>query len=347
MESERAPASSAPGFEVTIKGTKYDQSHGTGVHSLILEDHVDMVDHVTLRMGGGENQPGWSRFAVGDDVSAKIGAAESDYFQGQIISLEPSFQVEGTSAMNIRCMDKTHILGRGRKTRFFENMKDSDVVQQVGAEAGISVNAEATDETHPYILQRNESNLTFLKRLAARNNYMLRVEQGKLRFHKAQFSGSVYTIKMGDNLRSMRYSYNTNDMVQKVVVRGWDINKKEAIVGIATTGDIDKIGGGELGADKSGMFGDSTAYITDVPVFSQGAANLLAKAEINRIARGFLRGSMIIQGNEKVRANTIVTIEGVQAGFNGEVFVVATRHVISEREGYTTEVQFCSTSLGT
>ena len=48
-------------------------------------------------------------------------------------------------------------------------MKDSDVVSEVGAESQLGVEVDATTETHKYILQRNESNLGFLKRLAAPN----------------------------------------------------------------------------------------------------------------------------------------------------------------------------------
>lgn len=345
--SSSAPTSTAPGFEVTIGGQTFTQAEGTGVQQLVIEDHVDMLNMLTLRMGGNEGQPSWGNFEIGQEVTAKVGAGREEFFVGQVISVEPSYQVEGTSSINIRAMDNMHKLGRGRQTRFFEDMKDSDVVTQVAGEVGLEVRAEGTEETHPYILQRNESNIAFLKRLAARNNFMLSVEQGTVIFEKAQFGGSVYTIGMDDNLKSFRTSYNTTDMVQKVVVRAWDIMTKEAIVGQAGTGDIDKIGGGQLGADLASQFGENTAYITDVPVSTQSAADMLAKVEINRIARQFCRGSASIQGNEQVRAGRMVKFEGLQQGVNGEYFVIASRHVISQAAGYITEFSICSTSRGT
>ncbi|MCB9764009.1 MAG: phage late control D family protein [Alphaproteobacteria bacterium] len=343
--NESAPVSTAPGFEVTIGGQKFDQANGGGVQMLVVEDHVDMVAMLTLRMGGNETQPRWT-WKIGDDVTVKIGEGSREFFKGQITSMEPSYQVEGTSSITIRALDDTHKLGRGRQTRTFEEKSDSDIVKEVAGEMGLSVQAEDTGEPTKYTIQRNESNIAFLKRLAARNNFILRVEDGKLFFGEAQFSGSVYTIKMGDNLKSMRRSYNTTDMVQKVVVRGWDIMAKEPIVGQATTGDIQAIGGGQLGADKAGTFGDSTAYITDVPVTSQAQADKLAKSEMNRLARQYCRGSASIQGNEQVRAGKVVNFDGLQQGVNGEVFVLSSRHIISERSGYTTEFSFCATSEG-
>lgn len=337
--------STAPGYEVTIGGTKFTQAKPEGLEMLVFEDHVDMIDMLTIRVGGAEEQPKWG-FNIGDEVKVKIGSG-TQVFEGELISMEPSYQVEGVSSISLRAMDKMHRLGRGRKTRFWEKKKDSDVVSEVGAECGVSVDADATEELQPYTLQRNETNIAFVKRLAARNNYLARIVDGKLEFKKASFQGSSVKVKMGEGLRSMRMSFNSMDMVQKVVVRGWDITKKEEIVGQATTGDITSIGGGTKGADVAGKFGDATAYVTDVPVSSQAMANQVAKAEMERLARQFCHGSLSVTGNDKIRAGTMVELEGLSTNVNGKVYVLATRHQISARTGYTTEIMFCSNTLGT
>ena len=338
--------SSAAGFEVNLGGQRFYQANEEGgVQLVVVEDHVDMVDMCTLRMGGMEDQPQWN-WQIGQDVTAKMGKGSKDLFAGQITSLDPGYQVEGISTMNIRCLDKMHILGRGRSTRFFEDMCDGDIVKKVAGEAGVPVGDCESGTCGKYTMQRNESNVGFLKRLAARNNFVLRMEDGKLTFKKANFGGGGFELKMGENLRSLRMSYNSVDQVQKVVCRGWDVMKKEPIVGEATTGDIQKIGGGQVGADVAAQFGSTTAYITDVPILSQDAAKAVAQAEMNRLARQFCRGSATIQGAEQVRAGTTVKISGLQQGINGEVFVVSSRHIISNRTGYTTEFSFCSTSLG-
>jgi len=259
--------STATSYKVTAGGQTFDQPTKDGLQTLTFEDHVDMVDMFTMRIGGAEAQPAWS-FEIGQAVKCQLGEGTT-VFEGEIIALDPGFQVEGVSSMTIRALDKTHRLGRGRKTRFWEDKMDSDVATEVGAECGLGVSADSTQNVHPYILQRNESNIAFLKRLAARNNFLLRVVDGQLEFKKASFSGSTVEVKMGESLRSVRMAFNTTDMVQKVVVRGWDIKTKKEIVGTATTGDVTKIGGGQLGAEVAGQFGDATAYVTDVPIANQ------------------------------------------------------------------------------
>lgn len=336
---------SATSYKVTAGGKEFNQPEADGMQRLTVEDHVDMVNMLTMQVGGTEGQPTWS-FKIGDTVSAMVGEGQNQMFDGEIISAEPGFQAEGISSMTIRALDKIHRLGRGRKTKFWENMKDSDVAQEVGAESGLSVDADATEEVHPYILRRNESAVAFLKRLAARNNFQLRVQDGKLLFKKATFSGSSVKVEMGSTLRSVRFAFNTADMVQKVIVRGWDIKKKEEIVGTATTGDITPIGGGQLGADIASAFGEATAYITDVPVSTQSMANAVAKAEMERIARQFVHGTASIQGSDSARAGSMIEFGGLSNNLDGKYYIIGSRHVISNRSGYTTEITFCSNTYG-
>lgn len=337
---------SATSYKVTIGGREFTQPEGDGMEQLVLEDHVDMVQYLSMRLGGTEGQPKWN-INLGDAVEVKLGAGNVLLFKGEVTALEPSWSVDGITTLTLRALDHCHRLARGRKTRWFEKKKDSDVASTVGAESGLSVEVDTTDEQHEYILQRNESNLTFLKRLAARNNFRLTVEEGKLIFKKANLSGSPTEIAMGQNLRSLRMNFNTQEQVKEVIVRGWDIREKKEIVGKASTGDIESIGGGELGASiATSKFGDSTAYITDVPVASQTQANLLAKAELNRLARQFCHGTCTVDGNDALNAGAVVKFSGLSTNHNGNFYIVSSRHIITPQSGYLTEFTFCSNTLG-
>lgn len=336
----------APGFELTVNGKKWTQSNNAGLEQMVFEDHVDMVAQLSARFGGSEHDSKWD-FKIGDEVECKLGDFEKPVFHGEITAIEPGFQADGGASVTLRALDKIHRMGRGRKTRFWEEMKDSDVANEVGGESGLSVECDPTDKVHPYILQRNETNVAFLKRLAARNNFTLRVEDNKLLFKKASFRSREVEIGMGANLRSLRMAFNSSDMVQKVVVRGWDPAKKEEIVGMASASDVAPMGDGELGAQSASKFGESTAYITDVPVSSQQQAQEIAKAEMERLARQFCRGSGSVEGDDQLRAGAMVTMDGLPNMAGGKFFVIASRHVISLKAGYTTEFTFCSNTFGT
>ena len=332
-------------FSVKVGGETFTQAGAGAVVSLRFEDHLDMIDVVSLRLGGSLSDPGW-KVEIGQEVELSVGDSDAKLFVGEVVALEPTMSVSGGSSLLVRAMDKMHRLSRGRKSRAFEEMADSDIVSKVGKEIGLSVSADSTSPKHAYVLQRNESDLTFLRRLAARNNHVLRVVEGKLSFKKAQFSGSGFKVALGENLQSIRLSVNSMDQVQSVVVRGWDPISKGEIVGSASTSDIETIGDGELGAKIAGRFGDSTAYVTDIPISDQSTADVIAKAEINRLARQFVRGTATIKGNPGLTAGCLVTFDGLHDGFNGTYYVLASRHTISTAAGYTTEFTFCSNCAG-
>ena len=338
--------STATSYEVTIGGQTFVQTERDGVQRLEIHDHVDMVTMLVIQLGGAETQPAWN-FNIGDPVECSLGKGEEPIFKGEVTAIEPSYEVSGITSMTIRAFDHMHRLGRGRKTRYWSLRLDSQVVEEVGAECGLAVEADGTSQIRGYILQRNESNIAFLKRLAARNNFILRVEKDFLIFKKPTFEGETREIKMGESLRSVRFAFNSVDQVQKVVVRGWDPKMKQEVEGSAVPEDLVKIGEGEYGATLSALFGDSVAYVTDIPVTQQSQATELAKAELDRLARQFCRGTATIQGDDKVRAGSMVEFSGLSEGQNGKYFVIATRHVISNRTGYTTELTFCSNTMGT
>jgi phage protein D len=338
--------SSATSYEVTIGTQSFVQTKRDGVQRLEIHDHVDMVTMLVIQLGGAEAQPEWN-FKIGDPVECSMGKGETPIFKGEVTAIEPSYEVTGITSVTIRAMDHMHRLGRGRKTRFWSARLDSQVVEEVGAECGLSVEVDGTNQIRGYILQRNESNVAFLKRLAARNNFILRVEMDALTFKKPTFEGATKQVTMGQNLRALRMAFNSVDQVQKVVVRGWDPKMKMEVEGSAVPGDLVKIGGGEYGATLSESFGESIAYVTDIPVSQQSQATDLAKAELDRLARQFCRGTASIQGDEKVRAGSMVEFSGLNEGQNGKYFIIASRHVINTRSGYTTELTFCSNTMGT
>lgn len=337
---------STTSYELKVGETTFTQkSDGgeKGVQSFVIESHIDMVDMITIRMEGRND---WN-LQVGDQVEAKVEKEGQTLFKGQVTAIEPAFLGEAGSSLVIRALDDIHKLGRGRKTRFWEEAMDSDIVSEVGAECGLSVDADSTQTTLPYVIQRNETNVAFIKRLAARNNFMFRVEDDKLLFKENQYSGDEFTFNYGQDLPAFKLSYNTSEMVSQVIVRGWDPATKQEIVGVASSGDITRIGGGDLGLDiAENKFGSTTAYITDVPVSSQEQATAIAKAELERIARRFARGTCKITGQDEIRAGAVVSFSGLGEPYDGSYYVIGARHIVGARTGYMTELTFCSNTLG-
>ena len=331
--------------KVKVADFEFKQSAPKGLRSVVVENHVDMAALSTIIVGLGESDPGYT-FEIGAPVEVAMMEDSIPLFKGELVAVEYSYNISGPPSVLLRAIDHVHRLGRGRKTRFWEKKTDEDVAKEVGAECDLAVESDPTAEVRPYILQRNESNIAFLKRLASRNNFQVRVEGDNLLFKAAEYGGSTEAIKMGENIISLNVNFNSVNQVQKVIVQGWSIKDKREVIGTCAYADIKGIGSGDLGAKVSEIFGESVAYITDIPVSSQKIADDIAKSEMARLARQFCRGKCAVLGNNAVVAGTMVEFSGFSEGLNGKYYVISSRHSINPRSGYTTDFTFCSNTYG-
>jgi phage protein D len=339
------------GFTLKIGSNVFKDTDINGLVSLSVEDNVDMAStcQITIHLTGKSRM---NSFSVGDLVSVCL-RTTNELFSGDVTSVQYSFQLKTASRIVLQCVDASHRLAHATKSRHWNDMKDSDVASEVGAESGLDVRADDTSEVHKYILQRNETNISLLKRLAGRNNFQIRVDpaasaggKATLLFQKSATSGQARKITREDGLLSFNISQNTANLVPEVIVRGWDINAKKEIVGTCKGSEVTKIGKGDLGVEQAQVFANEPRNVTDVPVRTQGLANEIAKAEMERIARQFIRGTCSIVGDDSVRAGTMIDVDGLDEGVNGPYYVVSTKHVLSPGTGYKTNISFCSNTKG-
>ncbi len=100
-------------------------------------------------------------------------------FYGEITGLELDLAAHGVPTTVVRCLDRSHRLHRGRQSRSFVQMTDSDIVNKIGGELGFTVHADSTSQVHDWILQNNQTNWEFLNERAARNGSRLYVQGGE------------------------------------------------------------------------------------------------------------------------------------------------------------------------
>ncbi len=274
------------------------------------------------------------------EISAKAGeSAGGDQgllMKGEIAALEPNFSVEGKTTMLVRGYNKAHRLHRGKQSRTFLKIKDSDLAQKIAGEVGLSATVDATSITHEYVLQNNQTNMEFLQTRAERLGYQVFAAEGKLYFKKGTAKlGKGPDLVFGDELRSFRPVVAATHQADKVVVRGWDPGKKKAIKSqVAPSikqGGIKKTGGQEA---KS-AFKKAEAVVVNKPVATVNEAKALAEGLANDIGGEFIQAEGVCFGNPKIKAGYTVTIKGVGKRFSGQYFVTSAIHTHNER-GYET-----------
>ncbi|HEX8242479.1 MAG TPA: hypothetical protein VF541_03240 [Longimicrobium sp.] len=335
MPNDQANEAS-PELTIAVDGSELPAEVALSLVALRVEESLDAAGMFAITLANADldsTKPKWSdddRFRVGGKVEIKMGplGQQELLMVGEITGLEPAWTGR-RSLFTVRGYDRLHRLRRGRKTRSFLEVKDSQVAQQIAGELGLQAEVEDSGEVHPYLFQNNQTNVDFLLMRARAVGFELQVDDRTLFFRKRRYDrGKVVSLEWGKELESFHPVLTSVPQAQKVVVRGWDRKNKEALVGTASAGDISNLmQGSALGAKDAQTFGDAEVRVVDQPVASAAEAEQMAKGILEGIALTYVTGEGTTVGNPAIRAGTVIELTELGKRFSGLYYVTATQHV--------------------
>jgi phage protein D len=280
-------------------------------------------------------------FAEGNQVQIQMGYLGSleTLMVGEITGLEPEFSADEPFMMTVRGYDRRHRLLRGRKTRSFVQMKDSDIARQIAGNAGLRPRVQDSKVKLDYVLQHNQTDLEFLQERARRIGYEVLVEDKTLHFRPPQEAQkAALTLSLDQDIIRFYPRSTTLTQVGQIEVRGWNPKGKKPILGRAGPGaERSKMGGRTSGPQAaSRAFGKTSSASARWPVFSPAEADQMATGRFNDMALAYVGGEGLCYGRADLRAGHVVEIEGLGQRFSGLYYVTSATHTISATAGYRT-----------
>jgi uncharacterized protein len=342
LQTER----NAPSFKVFADGSELPVETAVDILDVKVSNYIAGAGNFTLTFNNWNSDTqefksiGEDKLSEGTEVEVKVGFVDNlkSLIVGEVTALEPEFSANEAPTMKVFGYDRLHRFRRGRNTRTFVDMKDSEIAEKIGRELQLKVDTEDTQITHQYVLQSNQSDIDFLLERARRIRYEVVVKDKTLFFRKAANNKSkIVSIEFGLTLTSFYPRLSTMKQVSEVIVQGWDHKKKEAIIGKAQQGDeTSKMKGQKLGvAISESAFAASKTFVVDQPVFSEGEANQIAKGLFNDMTVEFIAGEGTAIGNTDIRAGEVIELLKLGQRFSGPYYVTSATHTIN-RKGYIT-----------
>jgi phage protein D len=326
-----------PDISVTVDGTDLPPEARGMVSRLAVEDSLDAAGTFALELNNWDHDTQtvkWSDdrlFEPGAAVEIKLGydGALTKVMSGEITGLELSFPPDVRSRLVVRGFDRLHRVRRGRRTKSYLQVKDSDVAQQIASDLGLTGDVEDSGETHTYLLQVNQTDVDFLLARARAIGFELMVDEKKLVFRKRKHDrGKVVELSFSKGLLGFDGYLTTADQVSKVTVRGWDPKAKQALVGQAQASDVAAMNGSTVGpAASQTAFGDRTLTVVEHPVSSQNEADLLARGLITELALGYVEADATAVGTPTIAVGDVVELGGLGTRFSGLYYVTRLAHV--------------------
>lgn len=336
---------------VLVVDNKNVVNEGVEVVSLSVDNTLDGADHFTFTVNNitdfagseGNRELKWldDLFVVGKTVDVSIGYVDNvkPMLYGLITSVKVRFPSGGMPQLDVSGYDMSFKMQKETKPRTNNDATDSEFVSAIAADYQLRTSTvEKTDVRHPYIAKTDkESDFDFVGRLAKRNGFEFMVHGKDMRFRKPSDDKSeIVTLVWGRGLLSFSPELNIAQQVTDVEVRGWDFKGKKEIIGKARAGDEQGRDGGRKSGGEliKGVAVDKVVHREHRPVVSQEEADTMARAILNKLAEGLLKGSGECIGIPDIVAGENIRLEGL-GKFSKTYYIEKTGHSISG-SGYRT-----------
>ena len=326
---------------VEIDGTPLDDAVEGLLESMIVAVDAGMPDAATLSFRDVERTVlDDARIRIGTRIVIKAAPAgeneQTQIFSGEVVALEATVSESGSVAI-VRAFDHSHRLNRGRRTKSYSGMKDSDIAGEIAERVGLEVGTiDDSGPVHDHLSQHNQTDMEFLRARSVELGFEVGVRDGKFDFRKPAESSSgpaegdydsdnPLQLVYGADLLEFRPRLSSNGQVGRVQVRGWDPVKKEALVGEAPTAtsstDVPI-----KPADLASVFGEAVLVATDRPHRSQAAVDAAARSAAERVGNASVTAEGATLGNPRIRPGSILSISVVGVPFNGRYAVTSVAH---------------------
>jgi phage protein D len=355
-------------YQIEFAGTAVSEDFYADVVSLIVEENTSTAGIFRLQLAIRlKNDGSWSylddeRLALFTKVTVKIGFTQGGglaaVFDGYITNVDLELGSEpDTSFLDVSGMDTSVLMSLEEKIATWPNLADSDIVQQILANYGVSVQADATATVHQdevtTIVQRG-TDIQWVRDLAQKNGlefYFETTDSGDITgfFQAPQLDGTPQpdlAIQFGDQTNLRRFSAHlSGQRPLNVKVTQMDITANSPntaqVSDTQLTGlgdkDANTLIGGPLGSLVTPKDAQAQMLVLGPP--TSDATELHAIAQAVRDEAGWLiaaDGEVNGEAYQSVlRPHRLVLVKGAGTAYSGKYYVTRVVHELKHDGEYT------------
>lgn len=327
-------------FALKVDGNEIDSSYL--VQSILVRKAVNKISYAEIEILDGAASDGdfpisnKADFLPGAEVEIEAGyqSTNSTIYKGIITAHGLQVAKNEGSVLRITCRDKAIKMTLGRKSAFFQEKKDSDIISSLIGDSGASADVEATELEHPNISQYYVTDYDFMLMRADVNGMVVLVDDGKVSVKAPDTSTSaVISATYGDSILSFDAQLNSVNQIDSATGYAWDMSTQKLAEGsgsasATTPGNVTNSTLAEV-IGLSDYVLQSPGNVVADELTSWASAKLL-KSKIAKID-----GSVSFQGSALVKPGVMITLDGVGDRFNGDAYVTAVEHTIEDGDWVT------------
>ncbi|MDO3423369.1 type VI secretion system tip protein VgrG [Chryseobacterium sp. APV1] len=322
-------------FKVMSGGTELPGKYG--VKSIVVEKEVNRIPyaHIVILDGSVPEQDfklsNEDLLIPGKEIEITAGyhSDEESIFKGVVVKHNIKVR-NGSSYLIIECRDKAVKMTLGRKSKYFYDSKDSDIIGELISNNGLNADVQATSNSHKELIQYRASDWDFMLTRAQANGKLCFVEDGTVKIAKPDFSKKeVETVVYGSSVHEFDGEIDARDQFKKISAKTWSYTDQELTEVEAQDPGV-KLNGNLSPDDLAKVFGIDDLQLKHGGNLTQSELQDWsdAKATFQQLAK--TRGRVKFQGIPAVKPGVSLMLQGVGNRFNGKIYVTGVRHEIAE-----------------
>jgi Rhs element Vgr protein len=331
-------------FTVLSDGTPVSGEHE--VLSIVVHKELNRIPTATLVLRDGSvadqgfEASDTDLFVPGRNIEIKAGyrGTEDTVFKGLVVSHGIKLRNQ-SSVLQIVCKDKAVRMTVGTHSRYFRDMTDSDVLEEVIGQNNLEAEVEATSEQHREIVQFDASDWDFVMTRAESIGKFCLVDDGKLTIAAPDFAqNDAQVLQFGGSILDFDAEMDARTQFDAVKSFAWGI-ADQALRESEESSSTVREAGNFSASDLAAVHGVGPLLLPHSGNLTEGALQDWAKSALQKSRLAKIRGRVKFQGLATLQPGQLVKLQGVGERFEGSVFVSAVRHEISNGQ-WVTDAQF-------
>ncbi len=335
--------SDLPDFQIFSDGNQLNRAQN--VLSVIISKSVNKIPYAQIILLDGdpaaEDFPLSNEefFIPGKEIEIKAGyhGDVETIFKGIVIKHGLKAKRDKPPVLVVEAKDVSVKMTSGRKNRYFTEMTDNELIEDIISEYGQNNIVENTSETHKEMVQYYCTDWDFIVSRAEKNGMLVIPDDGEIKIKKPTIeSQAILTLIYGATVLEFELEMDARNQYSSIKGNSWDYSNQEVVESEAEDPGIDQAGNLQE-EDLAEVIDLENLELKHGGRVSEQELQAWADAAALKSSLSKIRGRVRCKGFSEIKPGDTIELEGVGERFYGKMFVSGITHQFADNQ-WTTDI---------